>query len=323
MKPNPEKLKLIIEGALLAAGRPLSIDHILTLFLDEDQPSRDEIRAALMSLQEDCAARSVELKEVSSGFRYQVKAELAEWIARLWEEKPAKYSRAVLETMALIAYRQPITRSEIEDVRGVSVSSHIVKSLLEREWIRVIGHRDVPGKPALYGTTKTFLDYFGLRGLSDLPPLAELRNIDSIEHEFDFGDNEAARQDAEQAANDAETGEGAVQPVVIAQSEADEVEASDGMMAENEPAVAAADDENVQALAEETDNLATAEMIQGDEQASEELVDTILDEEESSAESGEEVAETDSAETTVSQADETADADEFEELKKSKTEAAF
>jgi segregation and condensation protein B len=209
---NPEKLKQIVEGALLAAGRPLSIDQLLTLFMDEEQPGRDEIRAVLNALQDECADRGVELKEVSSGFRYQVKADLAQWIARLWEEKPSRYSRATLETLALIAYRQPITRSEIEDVRGVSVSSNIIKSLLEREWIRVIGHRDVPGKPALYGTTKTFLDYFSLKSLSDLPPLAELRNIDSIEREFDFGDKQGQ---GPEAANDTDEESGRVEPVPL------------------------------------------------------------------------------------------------------------
>lgn len=184
---NLERLKQIIEGALLAAGRPLSVDQILSLFLDEEQPTRDEIRAAIESLQNDCATRGVELVEVSSGYRFQVKSELARWVANLWEERPARYSRAVLETLALIAYRQPITRGEIEDVRGVAVSSNIIKSLLERDWVRVLGYRDVPGKPALYGTTKQFLDYFNLKGLSDLPPLAEIRNIESIERELDFG----------------------------------------------------------------------------------------------------------------------------------------
>ncbi|HHJ80419.1 MAG TPA: SMC-Scp complex subunit ScpB [Candidatus Tenderia electrophaga] len=216
MSTNPDKLKQIIEGALLAAGRPLSVDSILSLFLDEDQPSRDEIREAVKSLQDDCANRGVELKEVSTGFRYQVKADLAEWVTRLWEEKASKYSRATLETLALIAYRQPITRSEIEDVRGVSVSSHIVKSMLEREWIRVIGHRDVPGRPALYGTTKSFLDYFGLKSLSELPPLAELRNIDSIERELDFGDISAEAKNDDQPA---ELEQGEVQPVAIAGEE--------------------------------------------------------------------------------------------------------
>lgn len=205
MSTNLEQLKKIIEGALLAAGRPLSIDNILTLFIDEDQPSRQEIRDAIESLKEDCPERGVELIEVSSGFRYQVKSDLAKWIARLWEEKPARYSRAVLETLALIAYRQPITRSEIEDVRGVSVSSNIVKTLLEREWVRVVGHRDVPGKPALFGTTRDFLDYFSLKGLSDLPPLAEIRNIESIERELDFGDAKPGSESVEAtavAAND-------------------------------------------------------------------------------------------------------------------------
>lgn len=240
---NLEKLKQIIEGALLAAGKSLSIDQILSLFLDEDQPSREEIREALTSIQQDCENRGVELKEVSTGFRFQVKADLAPWVARLWEEKPAKYSRAVLETLALIAYRQPITRSEIEDVRGVAVSSHIVKSLLEREWIRVIGHRDVPGKPALYGTSKTFLDYFGLTSLSDLPPLAELRNIESIEHELDFGEAKPADQEegeqSTEAANDAVTDEGDVQPVplaenseVSAQNEAEQIELVDETVSE-------------------------------------------------------------------------------------------
>ncbi len=194
MSTNLDRLKLIIEGALLAAGRPLSIDHILSLFLDEDQPTREEIREALDMLQADCENRGVELKEVASGFRFQVKSDFAPWVSRLWEEKPARYSRATLETLALIAYRQPITRSEIEDVRGVSVSSTIIKSLLEREWVRVVGHRDVPGKPALYGTTKGFLDYFNLKSLSELPPLAELRNIESIEQELDFGKMEKGEE---------------------------------------------------------------------------------------------------------------------------------
>ncbi len=188
MSTNPERLKNIIEGALLAAGRPLSIDHILTLFLDEEQPSRDQVRDAINALAAECEQRGVELKEVASGFRYQVKADYAQWVSRLWEEKPARYSRATLETLALIAYRQPITRSEIEEIRGVTVSSNIIKGLQEREWIKIVGHRDVPGKPALLATTRQFLDYFNLKGLSDLPPLAEIRSIDSIERELNFGD---------------------------------------------------------------------------------------------------------------------------------------
>ncbi len=202
MSRDPDQLKNIVEGALLAAGQPLTLDQLLGLFLDEERPSRTEIRAALDALIADCESRGVELVEVSSGFRYQVKTAMAPWVSRLWEEKPAKYSRAVLETLALIAYRQPVTRGEIEEVRGVSVSSHIMKSLLEREWVRVIGHRDVPGKPALYGTTRLFLDYFNLKSLSDLPDLADIRSIETIERELDFdeadGDDSRAKALAEE-----------------------------------------------------------------------------------------------------------------------------
>jgi segregation and condensation protein B len=183
---NPENIKNIIEAALMAAGQPLSIDRLLTLFLDEQQPSRDEIRGAIKILAEQCENRGVELTEVSSGFRYQAKQDYAQWVARLWEEKPPRYSRALLETLSLIAYRQPITRGEIEDVRGVSVSTNIVRTLLERDWVKVVGHRDVPGKPAMYATTRQFLDYFNLKNLSDLPTLAEIRDIDSINAELDL-----------------------------------------------------------------------------------------------------------------------------------------
>jgi len=162
---DPAKVKNIVEAALLAAGQPLSVDRLLNLFLDENQPSREELSDALVALAEECANRGVELVEVGSGFRYQAKQENAQWIARLWEEKPARYSRALLETLALIAYRQPITRGEIEDVRGVSVSTSIIKTLMERDWVKVVGHRDVPGKPAMYASTKQFLDYFNLKGL--------------------------------------------------------------------------------------------------------------------------------------------------------------
>ncbi|MCK4587631.1 MAG: SMC-Scp complex subunit ScpB [Gammaproteobacteria bacterium] len=186
MSLSPEKTKNIIEAALMAAGQPLSIDRLLTLFLDEQQPSRDEIRGAIKSLSEQCDNRGVELKEVNSGFRYQAKQDYAQWVARLWEEKPPRYSRALLETLSLIAYRQPITRGEIEDVRGVSVSTNIMKTLLERDWVKVVGHRDVPGKPAMYATTRQFLDYFNLKNLSDLPTLAEIRDIDSINAELDL-----------------------------------------------------------------------------------------------------------------------------------------
>jgi segregation and condensation protein B len=173
-------LKIIIEAALLAAGEPLSIERLLVLFEEEARPQREAVRAVLSELEQEYERRGVELVEVASGFRLQIRRELSPWISRLWEERASRYSRALLETLALIAYRQPITRGEIEEVRGVSVSSSIVKTLLERGWIKVIGHREVPGRPALYGTTRAFLDYFNLKNLSDLPPLAELRDLDAV-----------------------------------------------------------------------------------------------------------------------------------------------
>jgi segregation and condensation protein B len=178
------QLKNILEAALLAAGEPLSIERLLALFGEAERPEVAELRAALEELAEDCAGRGIELKEVSSGFRLQVKKELAPWVARLFEERTPRYSRALLETLVLIAYRQPITRGEIEDIRGVTVSTNIIKTLQEREWIRVVGYREVPGKPALYGTTRQFLDYFNLKGLGDLPSLAEIRSLDVIADDF-------------------------------------------------------------------------------------------------------------------------------------------
>ena len=198
---NPEQLKQVIEGALFAAEKPLSIDQLSRLFGDAPI-DKQAIVQTLAQLQAECESRGVELVEVGSGFRFQVKSGLAQWLSRLWEEKPPRYSRAVLETLALIAYRQPITRGEIEEIRGVSVSSHIIKTLSEREWIRVVGHRDVPGKPALFGTTHAFLDYFNLKNLAELPTLAEIRSIDSIERELDFGETlggTPAAGEAEQA----------------------------------------------------------------------------------------------------------------------------
>lgn len=186
---NEHQVKRIVEAVLMAAGKPLSLDQILSTFGDEAaQPQRADVRKALAALQEEYADRSIELKEVASGWRVQVQSGFAEWVGRLWEERPSRYSRALLETLALIAYRQPVTRGEIEDVRGVSLSSSIMKTLQDREWIRVVGHRDVPGRPALYGTTREFLDYFGLKSLDELPTLAELRDLESINVELDLGD---------------------------------------------------------------------------------------------------------------------------------------
>lgn len=182
-----KELQKIIEGALLASDRPLTVDDLLSLFGGEDaRPEREEVKAALEDIETDCQGRGFELKQVASGYRFQVRQELSPWIGRLWEEKPQKYSRALLETLAIVAYRQPVTRGEIEEIRGVSVSSSIVKTLLEREWIRVVGHRDVPGRPAILATTKKFLDYFNLRRLDDLPPLSEIRDLVEIAPELDL-----------------------------------------------------------------------------------------------------------------------------------------
>jgi len=179
-----EQLKLILEAALLAAGQPLSQVQLAALFSDEERPPAGEIGRALEQLKQDCTGRAIELKKVASGYRMQVRQDFNEWVSRLWKERPKRYSRALLETMALIAYRQPITRGEIEAVRGVSVRTSIIRTLQEREWIRVVGHRDVPGKPALFGTTKTFLDSFDLQNLDDLPTLAEIRDMETLEPEL-------------------------------------------------------------------------------------------------------------------------------------------
>lgn len=178
---NKEKLKNIIEAALMVSDRPLSISRLLSLFeKDLEQPDRTEIRSALDDLNKEYEGHGVELKEVASGFRIQVCNEYAEWVNRLYDERPPRYSRALLETLAIIAYRQPLTRAEIEDIRGVSVSSTITKTLQEREWIKVVGHRDVPGKPELLATTKEFLDYFNLKKLSDLPLLSEIKDFNQM-----------------------------------------------------------------------------------------------------------------------------------------------
>ncbi|MBK9656275.1 MAG: SMC-Scp complex subunit ScpB [Rhodanobacteraceae bacterium] len=189
-------LKPIIEAALLAAGQPLTIAQLSELFDEGMRPSHTELAKVLEALADDCAGRGVELVEVASGFRYQVRNQVHAWVARLWTERQSRYSRALLETLALIAYRQPITRGEIEAVRGVAVSTQIIKTLEEREWIRVIGHRDVPGRPALYGTTRNFLDYFNLKSLDQLPTLAEIRDLDAMEPELSFPEREGNKSGA-------------------------------------------------------------------------------------------------------------------------------
>lgn len=184
------KLKQILEAALMASGDVLSVERLQLLFDDYDKPKSTDIKKALQCLMNEFSDRGIELVEVASGYRLQVRKEVAPWVTRLWDEKPPRYSRALLETLSLIAYRQPITRGDIEDVRGVAVSSHIIRTLLEREWVRIVGHRDVPGRPALFATTKDFLDYFNLKSLDELPTLDEIRDIKDTHDEVDLINSE-------------------------------------------------------------------------------------------------------------------------------------
>jgi segregation and condensation protein B len=199
------KIKQIVEAALLASDGPLTVANLVKLFapgeLGEDTANK-VLREALTSVEADASDRGVELKRVASGYRFQVRQELAEWVSRLWDEKPPRYTRALLETLALVAYKQPVTRGDIEQVRGVGVSQSIMRTLLEREWIKVIGHKEVPGKPALYATTKEFLDYFNLKSLSELPPLPEIRALIEPVLQAEQGDNIEATPVAEVAEAD-------------------------------------------------------------------------------------------------------------------------
>jgi segregation and condensation protein B len=186
-----KQLKNIVEAALLAADHPLTADQLLKLFEDDIKvPAKDDVIKAIAELEEDCAERGYELKKIASGYRYQTRVEIQEWVSRLRVEKVPRYSRAFMETLALVVYRQPITRAEIEDVRGVSISSSIFKVLLEREWIKIIGHKEVPGRPAMYGTTKKFLDYFNMEALNELPSLADIKDLDQVHPELAFMDVE-------------------------------------------------------------------------------------------------------------------------------------
>ena len=244
------KLKNILEAVLLASERTLSVVQMEGLFeLDEERPTRDEIRQALHEMEQDYQARGMELKQVASGYRLQVRQEFSTWVGRLWEEKPARYTRALLETMALIAYRQPITRGEIEEVRGVSVSSNIIKTLLERDWIKVLGHKDVPGKPTLYGTTKEFLDYFNLKKLDELPTLAEIKDLDTIHPELELDED----------ARDASTGEDTDAdnpPVDVIADEAVDAEPADLDQAVSDPEIEEGEEasETVAEISEDADD---------------------------------------------------------------------
>lgn len=197
------EIKHFIEAALLAAGRPLNIDQLKGLFDGRTAPEKAEIRQAIATLNEEYEERGIVVSEVASGFRMQVKSVMADRLQKLWEDRPPRYSRALFETLALIAYRQPITRGDIEEIRGVSVSSNIVRQLLERDWARVVGHRDVPGRPAMFGTTKGFLDYFGLKKLDDLPPLADLSDWESLRVQLNLPEVEDQTESGVEAAADA------------------------------------------------------------------------------------------------------------------------
>ncbi|MCZ6723369.1 MAG: SMC-Scp complex subunit ScpB [Gammaproteobacteria bacterium] len=193
-----EKLKPVLEALFAAADRPLSVNSIFDLFSgDVEQPVKDDIRKAIHELVEQYAHGGLQLKQVASGFRLQVKPAYEAWVSRLWDQRPPRYSRALMETLALIAYRQPITRGEIEDIRGVSVSTNIIKTLQEREWVKPLGHKDVPGKPALYGTTRDFLDYFNMKSLNELPTLAEIRDLDQYHPELALVEKAETVQTAE------------------------------------------------------------------------------------------------------------------------------
>jgi len=214
MSFDKQLLTQILEGALLASGQPMTVDKLLALFDENNDiypaPEKDEITATLRDIQSGCEGRGFELVDVGSGWRFQVRKETAPWVNRLWDEKPQKYSRALLETIALIAYRQPLTRGDIEEIRGVAVSSHIIKTLSEREWIKVVGHRDVPGRPALYATTRQFLDYFNLKSLDQLPSLGEIKDLEELNKELDLGGDipDSARQTLELPPEEPEAAEG-------------------------------------------------------------------------------------------------------------------
>lgn len=196
------ELKRVIEAGLFAAGRPVSLDELRGLFgVGDKAPPKSDIRKAIAQLQQDCEGRGLEIAEVASGYRAQVRASMSPWLAKLWEIRPPRYSRALMETLAIIAYRQPVTRGDVEEVRGVSVTPNIIRTLLERGWVRVVGHRDVPGKPEMFGTTKEFLDYFGLKTLDELPELEELKDFDAFGVQLELPDQDSGEAEVEAPAD--------------------------------------------------------------------------------------------------------------------------
>ena len=240
------EIKHFVEAALLAAGRPLNIDQLKGLFDGRTAPEKAEIRTAIATLNEEYEDRGIVISEVASGFRMQVKSTMADRLHKLWEDRPPRYSRALFETLALIAYRQPITRGDIEEIRGVSVSSNIVRQLLERDWVRVVGHRDVPGRPAMFGTTKGFLDYFSLKKLDDLPPLADLSDWESLRVQLNLPEVEDQSETGAEEAVDAVVSD---LPVLYPEG-SDEAEAEEEFPDEDAVAEALAKAEAVEELPE-------------------------------------------------------------------------
>jgi len=231
---NDQYVKNVVEAALLAAGRPVSLEELVELFDQRDGSNAEEVQAAIAALTLDFDTRGLELVKVASGYRIQIRSSVAEAVSRLWQERPAKYSRAMLETLALVAYRQPITRGEIEQIRGVTVNPNIIKTLLERNWIRVVGHRDVPGKPELLGTTREFLDYFGLTKLDDLPTLSQLKELEDLRVQLTLPGAEPAVMAAEPSVEE---------PVLV-----DESELADDEEAESRPSDSSQGDSQLQGL---------------------------------------------------------------------------
>jgi segregation and condensation protein B len=223
---NDQYVRNVIEAALLAAGRPLAADELVGLFDERDGSAADEVRSAIAVLQSDYETRGIELVEVASGYRIQIRSTVAPPVSRLWQERPTKYSRALLETLALVAYRQPITRGEIEQIRGVTVNPNIIKTLLERSWIRVIGHRDVPGRPELLGTTRDFLDYFGLQRLDDLPTLAQLKELEDLRVQLSLPGAEPAVESTDSAVSETESSEASAAADAADAADEDELDAA-------------------------------------------------------------------------------------------------
>jgi segregation and condensation protein B len=266
---NEHDLKITIEATLLAAGRPVTSQQLLDLFEERERPTDEQLQAALDALAADYTERGIELMQVASGWRIQVRQRCTDVVSRLWQERPSKYSRALLETLALVAYRQPITRSEIEEIRGVSISSTIMRTLQERSWIRVVGHREVPGRPELLGTTREFLDYFGLKSLDQLPTLAELRDVETIGVQLELPGNEAANAETNAESVAADGGE--VIEDASAEAGAAEPSEDDSSDEDAEEAVAdaASDDPELSADADDVDDDEAPTLVASDEQGAE------------------------------------------------------